>query len=153
MVRSSPSSVSQLEELVELHAPSVLILDQIRNLAGPEDGMTQRMEHNAIRFRSLLNRKHLIGISVTQSRANVGLFLTADDVDSSKVGLPGTVDLMIGVSATPEMMSRGLRMISFAKNKLASGPQSREPITVTFNLEQSRVSDSMNTATGVTSNG
>jgi len=119
----------------------VLVLDQIRNLAGSEDAMTQRMEHNAIRFRSLLSREHLIGISVTQSRANVGLYLSADDVDSSKVGLPGTVDLMLGVSATPDMLSRGLRMISFAKNKLASGPQSREPLTVKFNLEQSRVSD------------
>src|SRR5271166_33919 len=141
MVRMAPGSMSALEDLTAKHKPSVLVLDQIRNLAGSEDAMTQRMEHNAIRFRSLLSREHLIGISVTQSRANIGLYLSADDVDSSKVGLPGTVDLMLGVSATPDMLSRGLRMISFAKNKLASGPQSREPLTVRFNLEQSRVSD------------
>jgi archaellum biogenesis ATPase FlaH len=141
MVRNTNGTISSLEDLVAKHSPTVLVLDQIRNLAGAEESMTQRMEHNAIRFRSLLSREHLIGISVTQAKANVGLYLTADDVDSSKVGLPGTVDLMLGVGATPEMLSRGLRMMSFAKNKLASGPQSREPIAVRFDTVLSRVTD------------
>jgi hypothetical protein len=138
---SVQGSISALEDLTEKHTPTVLVLDQIRNLAGNEESLTQRLEHSAIRFRSLLSKRSIIGISVTQARANTPLYLTADDVDSSRVGLPGTVDLMLGVGATPEMISRNLRMISFAKNKLASGPQSREPITVKFDFTRSMVLD------------
>jgi len=50
MVKVTPGSISELEDLTAKHKPSVIVVDQIRNLSGPEDGMTQRMEHNAIRF-------------------------------------------------------------------------------------------------------
>jgi hypothetical protein len=148
MVKATPGSISECEDLVAKHSPTALILDQIRNLAGPEDGMTQRMEANAIRFRSLLSRNHLVGLSVTQAgdrsqghNQQGPIYLTAGDVDSSRVGLPGTVDLMLGVGASTEMLSRGLRMISFAKNKLHSGAQSREPLMLRFNTERSIVTD------------
>lgn len=148
MVKMTPGSISELEDLTEKHTPSVVILDQIRNLTGPEDGQTQRMEQNAIRFRSLLSKRHLIGISVTQAgdrsqgHNNDGpIYLSAGDVDSSRVGLPGTVDLQIGVGASQEMLARGLRMLSFAKNKLASGAKSREPLIVRFDTELSQVKD------------
>src|SRR5262249_4693846 len=104
MVNVTPGSISELEDLTEKHEPTVLVVDQIRNLSGAEDGMTQKMEHNAIKFRSLLNRKKLIGISVTQAGdrsqrhgEDGPLYLGPGDVDSSRVGLPGTVDLMLGV--------------------------------------------------------
>ena len=146
MVHVHPGSISEIEDLVVKHTPSVLIVDQIRGLNGPEDGMTQRLESNAIRFRSLLSRHKLIGISVTQAGdrsqghgEKQPIYLSAGDVDSSRVGLPGTVDLQLGVGANQEMVNRNLRMLSFAKNKLARGPQSREPLCVRFDLERSRV--------------
>lgn len=148
MVKMTPGSISELEDLTEKHAPSVLVVDQIRNLSGPEDGMTQRMEKNAIGFRSLLNRKKLIGISVTQAgnrsqghNQDGPLYLDAGDVDSSRVGLPGTADLQIGIGCNKEMLSRGLRLLNFAKNKLSSDPGSREPLYVRFDLARSMVLD------------
>lgn len=148
MVKVVPGSISELEDLVELHGPSVLVVDQIRNLSGPEDGMTQKMEQNAIRFRSLLNRKKLIGISVTQAgdrsqghNQDGPLYLSAGDVDSSRVGLPGTADLQIGIGCNKEFYSRGMRMLNFAKNKLSSDPGSREPLIVRFDLARSMVLD------------
>lgn len=148
MVKMVPGSMSELEDLTAKHSPKVLILDQIRNLSGPEDGMTQKMEANAIRFRSLLSRNRLIGLSVTQAgnrsqghNEDGPLYLNAGDVDSSRVGLPGTVDVMIGVGANRELLTRGLRMLSLAKNKAASGSQSREPLLVRFDLERSLVTD------------
>ena len=108
--------------------------------------MTQRMEHNAIRFRSLLNREKLIGLSVTQAgdrsqghNQDGPLYLSAGDVDSSRVGLPGTADLQVGIGSNKEMMARGLRMLNFAKNKLSSDPGSREPLIVRFDLARSMV--------------
>jgi archaellum biogenesis ATPase FlaH len=143
-----PGSISELQDLVEKHTPQVLVLDQIRNLTGPEDGMTQRLESNAIAFRSLLSKKQMIGISVTQAgdrsqghNSDGPLYLSAGDVDSSRVGLPGTLDLMLGVGANREMMQRGLRMISFAKNKLSSDPSAREPLVLRFDLTTSQVTD------------
>jgi hypothetical protein len=148
MVHVHPGSMSEVEDLTAKHSPSVLTLDQIRGLSGAEEGMTQKLEANAIRLRSLLGRHNMIGLSVTQAgdrsqghNQSGPIYLSAGDVDSSRVGLPGTVDLQIGVGASPEMLSRGLRMLSFAKNKLASGPQSREPLCVRFDLERSIVSD------------
>jgi hypothetical protein len=148
MVKMTPGSISELEDLTEKHEPSVLVVDQIRNLSGPEDGMTQRMEKNAIGFRSLLNRKKLIGISVTQAgnrsqghNQDGPLYLDAGDVDSSRVGLPGTADLQIGIGCNKEMMMRGLRLLNFAKNKLSSDPGSREPLYVRFDLARSMVLD------------
>jgi archaellum biogenesis ATPase FlaH len=148
MVSMTPGSISELEDLTEKHKPSVLVVDQIRNLVGPEDGMTQRMEQNAIRFRSLLNRKQLIGISVAQAgnrsqghNQDGPLYLDAGDVDSSRVGLPGTADLQIGIGSNQEMMARGLRMLNFCKNKLSSEPGSREPLIVRFDTARSIVLD------------
>jgi archaellum biogenesis ATPase FlaH len=148
MVQMVPGSISELEDLTEKHAPSVLVVDQIRNLSGPEDGMTQKMEQNAIRFRSLLNRKRLIGISVTQAgdrsqghNQDGPLYLSAGDVDSSRVGLPGTADLQIGIGCNKEFYARGMRMLNFAKNKLSSEPGSREPLIVRFDLSRSMVLD------------
>jgi archaellum biogenesis ATPase FlaH len=148
MVQMVPGSISELEDLTEKHEPSVLVVDQIRNLSGPEDGMTQKMEQNAIRFRSLLNRKRLIGISVTQAgdrsqghNQDGPLYLSAGDVDSSRVGLPGTADLQIGIGCNKEFYARGMRMLNFAKNKLSSDPGSREPLIVRFDLARSMVLD------------
>jgi hypothetical protein len=148
MVHIHPGSISEVEDLTAKHSPNIIILDQIRNLSGAEDGMTQKMEHNAIRFRSLLGRQKIIGISVTQAgdrsqghNSDGPIYLSAGDVDSSRVGLPGTVDLQIGIGANAEMQARGLRMLSFAKNKLATGGKSREPLLVRFNLELNRVED------------
>jgi hypothetical protein len=150
MVHVHPGSISEVEDLVAKHSPNITILDQIRNLSGAEDGMTQKMEHNAIRFRSLLGRQKMIGISVAQAgdrsqghNSDGPIYLSAGDVDSSRVGLPGTVDLQIGVGANAEMQARGLRMLSFAKNKLATGGKSREPLLVRFNLELNRVEDTI----------
>jgi archaellum biogenesis ATPase FlaH len=148
MVHLAPGSISELEDLTAKHSPSVLIVDQVRNLAGSEDGMTQKMEHNAIKLRSLLSRNQLIGISVTQAgdrsqghNSDGPLYLSAGDVDSSRVGLPGTADLQIGIGCNQDMLSRGLRMLNFAKNKLSSDPGSREPLIVRFDLARSMVLD------------
>jgi hypothetical protein len=148
MVRMTPGSISELSDLVAKHSPTVCILDQIRNLDGPEDGMTRKMEANAIRFRSLLGKAHLLGISVTQAgdrsqghNTEGPLYLSAGDVDSSRVGLPGQTDLQLGIGANSDLMARSLRMLSFAKNKLFSGTNSREPLMLHFDLSRSIVSD------------
>jgi archaellum biogenesis ATPase FlaH len=146
LVHMQPGTMEEIAHECEEFKPTVLILDQIRNVGSPEDGMTRRMEDNAIKFRGLLSKYQLIGISVTQASdksdrnsADLPVWLSAGDVDSSRVGLPGTADLMLGIGGNNEMINRGQRAISIAKNKLFSGPQSREGLICNFDVARSLV--------------
>lgn len=141
LVHMLPGTIEEIEKEIQEFKPNVLVLDQIRNLGSDEDGLTRKMEQNAIKFRSLLGKYGLIGVSVTQAsdksdknNADLPTWLTAGDVDSSRVGLPGTVDIMIGVAGNNDMVSRGQRTLSICKNKGNSGPQSREGLIVAFDL-------------------
>lgn len=147
MVHMQPGSIESIEREIQEYRPSVLILDQIRNLAASEDGMTRKLEANAIRFRSLLSRYNLIGVSVTQASdksdknsADLPVWLSAGDVDSSRVGLPAQADLMLGIGGNTEMIQRGQRAISICKNKLFSGPQSREGFICNFDVSRNVIS-------------
>jgi KaiC len=146
LVHMQPGTIEEIDKECETFRPSVLVLDQIRNLGSAEEGMTRRIEANAIAFRSLLSKYSLVGVSVTQASdksernsADLPVWLSAGDVDSSRVGLPGTADLMIGIGGNQEMISRGQRALSICKNKLNSGPQSREGIIVSVDLARSLV--------------
>lgn len=146
LVHMQPGSMEEISQECEEFRPTVLILDQIRNVGSSEDGITRRIEDNAIKFRNLLSRWNLVGISVTQASdksdrnsADLPVWLSAGDVDSSRVGLPGTADLMLGIGGNKEMIDRGQRSISIAKNKLFSGPQSREGFLCSFDVSRSLV--------------
>lgn len=146
LVHNSPGTIAEIEKEVQDFRPNVIVLDQIRNLSSGEDGMTRRLEANAIMFRALLSKYQMIGVSVAQASdksdrnsADSPIYLSAGDVDSSRVGLPGTADLQIGIGGNAEMISRGQRMLSISKNKLHNGPQSREPLIVEVDLARSIV--------------
>lgn len=139
----SPGSVSAIEKEVDDFEPRVIVIDQIRNVDGPEPDITRRIEANAIRFRGLLSRRALLGVSVTQAadrserhNAEPPIWLATGDCADSRVGLPAQADLMLGIGANNQMMQQNQRAISLCKNKLASGPQSRTGLIVTVDLER-----------------
>ena len=122
-----------LRPLIEEFEPTVLIVDQIRNMQGANgDGMTQRLEENGQGMRRLLLEYKLIGVSVAQAGASAEgkAWLTMNDLDSSKTGLQGTADLLIGVGANAEMQARNQRGLSLPKNKLSSDPRAHEGLLV-----------------------
>lgn len=140
-------TVDSIRERVIQFKPDVVVIDQFRNLAGPEDGQTQRMEANAIKLRALLLEFGLVGISVAQANdrserhgQEPPVWLQTGDIDSSRVGLPGQADLIIGLGANSELKSRGQRFVSLCKNKCSAAPGSHEGFVVAFDLEYSRVS-------------
>lgn len=146
LVHLQPGSVGSIRKDIEEFQPTVVVVDQLRNLDGPEEGMTQRMEGNAIRFRNLISEYGLVGVSVTQAGdksqrhgEDSPIWLSTGDVDSSRVGLPAQVDLMLGIGANNEMMQRGQRAISLCKNKLASSPNSREGFIVTLDTSRNMI--------------
>lgn len=127
-VQMFDGGASDLEPLIEEFQPTVIVLDQIRNMAGQADAMVQKLEENGQGFRRLLIKYHLIGLSITQAGASAEgqAWLTMNDVDGSKTGLPGTFDLQLGLGADSAMLSKNQRALSIVKNKLSSAPNSKE---------------------------
>lgn len=148
MTQLYQGDIDAIHKRVSDWKPTVLVIDQFRNLSGKDtDGMTQRMESNAIQLRALLLSESLIGVSVTQANdrserhgQEAPIYLGTGDIDSSRVGLPGQCDLLLGIGANSDLKARGQRYISFAKNKLSSARDSHEGVIVNFDLSISRVS-------------
>lgn len=138
-VQMFDSSVDDIKPLIEEFAPTVVVLDQIRNMASEADGEVQKLEENGQAFRRLLLAYHLIGLSVTQAGASAEgkAWLGMEDMYGSKTGLPGTADLIIGMGADEAMKSRGQRALSFSKNKLSSAPNAREGLLVEIDTSRS----------------
>jgi hypothetical protein len=130
-----------LRGIIEEHEPTILVLDQIRNLSGSGDGLVNRLEENGQAVRRLLLEYGMVGLSVAQAggSAEGRTWLTMNDLDSSKTGLPGTADLMIGVGMNSEMEARNQRALSFPKNKLSSAPGSKEGLVVDVDRSRSSV--------------
>ena len=121
LVPLAPGNFGQISKLVDKHEAKVVILDQLRNLDVKSDGRTQQLEKAATEARNLAKSRNVLVISVTQAgdSASGKRVLSRGDVDSSNVGIPGQVDLMIGIGATAEEEGRNLRVLSFPKNKLS----------------------------------
>ncbi len=136
-MQATHASLVDLKPAIESFEAQVVVLDQIRNAsASAGDNFTQRLEENGKEMRELLNEYGLIGVSITQAGMSAAgkTFLTMEDLDSSKTGLQGTADLMIGIGATLEVEARGQRGLSFPKNKLSTAMNSKEGVLVDFDL-------------------
>lgn len=148
MIQITHTTPDKMRKEIAAYEPTVVFLDQIRNLQGANgDKMTQKLESAGIAFRELLLEHDLVGVSVTQAndrREKNGqehpIWLDTDDVDSSRTGLPGTTDLMIGLGANKDMRMRGQIAASFPKNKLSSEPNAREGVILQIDLKTGIVS-------------
>lgn len=140
---------SDVDAAIEQFEPTVLVLDQIRNQQLKGDtgaSMTQKLEGVAIEHRNRLARYGLVGVSVTQQNDRTERYgqeppewLTMADIDSSRTGLPGQVDLCLGIGGKQEQILRGQRAVSICKNKLSSDEKSKEGFYVEYDLHRSVV--------------
>lgn len=118
---TAPGTVREVEALIKVHKPDVLVIDQLRNLqSGKSDNFTQLLDKNAQAVRALGKKYNMVTISVTQAgdSASGRPILDMGDVDSSNTGIPGAADLMIGVGVTEALENAGQRMLSLPKNKI-----------------------------------
>jgi len=117
----APGNFFEIRKLVDEHKPDIVILDQLRNLDVRSEGRTQQLEKAATEARNLAKSRRVLVVSVTQAgdSASGKAVLGRGDVDSSNVGIPGQVDLMIGIGATSEQEPMNLRTISLPKNKMS----------------------------------
>lgn len=136
---ASPGSLKELEGMVRQHKPSILIVDQLRNLRiGKADNYTQGLDHNAQGIRAIGKRNNIVTISTTQAgdSARNKAVLDDGDIDSSNTGIPGAADVLLGMGVNDTLRSAGQRIISVCKNK-ASGKHGY--FTVAINEPSSKV--------------
>lgn len=138
---------TDLDQAIEEFEPTVLVLDQIRNMEGANgDKMTQKLEAVAVEHRHRLSMYGLVGVSVTQAGDKTQrhgeeppIWLSMSDVDSSRTGLPAQADLMLGIGADSAMLARNQRAISICKNKLSSDENSKNGFQCEFDLARAVV--------------
>jgi len=118
----SPGSMGEVEQLVKLHKPAVLIVDQIRNMRiAKQDNYTQGLDHIAQGLRALGKKHGLVTIGTTQAgdSASNRPVLEMGDIDSSNTGIPGAADVLIGMGITDTLRNAGQRVLSISKNKVS----------------------------------
>jgi KaiC/GvpD/RAD55 family RecA-like ATPase len=141
VVELTPGGPGQLVELVDRYSPSVVIVNQMRNLNVGENNKVVALEKAAIACRNLAKTGNCVVISVTQAgdSADNKRFLEMGDVDFSNTGIPSQCDVMIGIGADESMLRMGERGISFPKNKVGVGGDSHDPVIVRARNEISRI--------------
>lgn len=134
----SPGTFLEVEALVKTYKPHVVILDQLRNMNVESEGRTQALEKAATEARNLGKRHGIVVVSIAQAgdSASGKRVLDRGDVDSSNVGIPGQMDVMIGFGATEDDEANNVRWLSFPKNKRGGG---HDPIQVMIDPQLSKV--------------
>jgi archaellum biogenesis ATPase FlaH len=134
----APGTYRKIRELVGKFKPHVVVLDQLRNIDVDSENRTQALEKAATEARNLAKSMGVVVISVSQAAdsASGKRVLSRGDVDSSNVGIPGQMDLMLGIGADEEMEKMGMRMFSFPKNKISGRHQ---PIEFVIDPQLSKV--------------
>lgn len=122
-VQLYPGTLREIDALCAEHEPDVLIVDQLRNISMKEDNFVRQLEKAANGVRTIGGKHNCLVVSVTQAgdSASGKPVLDMGDVDSSNTGIPGAVDVMIGIGATDEDEAAGRRVISLPKNKTGGG--------------------------------
>jgi hypothetical protein len=137
----APGNFVRIRSLVKRYTPKVVILDQLSNIdvtVGKSESKTGSLEQAAKEARAVAKRSGVLVVSVTQAAdsATGRIVLGRGDVHNSNVGIPGQVDLMLGIGADEQMESRGLRELSLVKNKISGN---HDHFTVQFTPALSRV--------------
>lgn len=117
----APGTTREITNLVELHKPDVLVLDQLRNLSMRQDNYVLALEAAAKQARQWAKRYSCVVVSVTQAgdSATNKVVLDMGDVDFSNTGIPSQADVMIGLGGNEIHQRNGELVVSLPKNKVS----------------------------------
>lgn len=118
----NPGTFHEIRGLIDHVKPDVVIIDQLRNIRVKDDSKVGQLEKAATEARNLAKHYDIVVISVTQAgdSASGKAVLSDSDIDSSKTGIPGQCDLIIGVGADDNQRKSGLRTMTIVKNKITN---------------------------------
>lgn len=143
MIHLHPGGTRDMIPFVEEFQPTVIIVDQLRNLSAKGDSKTNRLEQAAQDIRDLNATYGLVSLSITQQYAGEHdkhgkVYVEMDDTDSSRTGIPGAVDLFVGIGYDADMLIRNQRMLNLPKNKMSSDDGSKDPILVDIDKKRAK---------------
>jgi len=113
--------ISQVEQYISEFRPRAVFVDQGPNVSIPGDmSGTDKLTKLYKTYRKLAGKYETIFISIGQadSQAENKQWLTMNNIDSSKVGIPGACDYIIGVGMKDDPGMEEMRYINLPKNKL-----------------------------------
>jgi KaiC/GvpD/RAD55 family RecA-like ATPase len=119
----APGTAPEIEAAVKRVKPEFIVVDQVRNLSmRGTDGNANRIDAAAQFVRQMAKKYQLVAIGMAQADAASAhkLVLDMEDFDSSKTGMPGAADVIVGVSGNEDMENAGQRMLSVSKNKVSN---------------------------------
>lgn len=118
---NSGMTMPWIEKAVKQVKPDVVIVDQMRNVHAKDESRVNQLEIVARGLREIAGRENALMIYSTQAgdSASNKLVLDMGDVDFSNTGIPGAVDVMIGIGMNDEYERMGQRMLSLPKNKVS----------------------------------
>jgi replicative DNA helicase len=119
----APGTGPEIEAAVKKIKPDFLVVDQVRNVSmRGTDGNANRIDAAAQFVRAMAKKYDLAAIGMAQADAASAhkLVLDMEDFDSSKTGMPGAADIIVGVSGNELMDGAGHRMLTLAKNKVSN---------------------------------
>jgi KaiC/GvpD/RAD55 family RecA-like ATPase len=144
-----PGTVPEIESLVKDVQPSIVVVDQIRNLdfAGKGgDNITTKLGELGTQMRNMANRHDFVSVSVTQAGDKTERhgqepppWLTMSDVADNRTSLAGQFDVILGIGCTEELRRNNTRAISICKNKMSDAEDAHEGFMVNVDVRRSKV--------------
>lgn len=133
----APGDTKIIERHVDKYGPEWGIVDQLINLNEGGDGLNVILGKAAGRVRGIGKRANMLMYSVCQGgdSASGKSVLKQGDVYMSNTEVPGHADLLIGIGANEEQLSRNERVLTPCKNKISGD---HTPITVRIMPQISR---------------
>lgn len=131
LLTDKPKSVADIEALVKKVEPDVCIVNQMRNLATGRDVVTE-LDTIAHGLRRVGKDNSCVMYLITAATEGEKSYdgevrdkpmLQIGDVYSSRTGIPGAADLLIGWGGSPALRDSCMAYINICKNKIVDSPQ------------------------------
>jgi KaiC/GvpD/RAD55 family RecA-like ATPase len=128
-VADCPTSVREIDRAVAANEPDVVVINQMRNLAHG-DNAVQQLDTLAWELRNVGKRHQCVTVLITAAKEGEvtkegtirpKAVLEVGDVYSSKTGIPGAADLLLGWGCTDQLKANNMACISILKNKIVDG--------------------------------
>lgn len=114
---------SDVEKLIDDTGADVVVIDQVRHMrsANGDAGLTSELEYAARELRDVANRKQVIGIGISQAGAEAEgrAVLRLTDLDSSKTGVQGALEVIVGIGVNEQLIAQNSRVLSICRNKVS----------------------------------
>lgn len=120
----TPGSVGEIRQSIKRWKPDFIFVNQVRNLQiGGVSSMTEKLERAGTSMRNIAKYEGILVVSITQAgdSATNKRVLDQSDIDNSKTGFPGQLDVLVGVGVDADLELTNKRVLSLPKCKLGDG--------------------------------